>query len=738
MKTRYRATLLLVALILTATAAGFTTQAYAVTFNLQHALQQLNLRPTGPYTDSNGNPIQVFSSFGLQFVSNNASQIPADTNPNSTGTLGDPGTGYLAVYSVGANEVWPSDTVTQARLTGPAPIHYSLNCATLDYTGSDSLTAFTITRVGVNNGASTPAWKMSAYDASGTLLSSVSEGDINHGSFLFPSAPHDFTVSSTAIARVVFCNNNYLSTYDTVPLAGETSSSFTVNSTADMVDSTPGDGVCATSTGECTLRAAIQEANAFGGTNTITLPAGTYTLTLTGQDEDAAATGDLDITSDITINGAGASTTIIDANGIDRVFDVNATLGGDLTVSGVTIKGGNPNNSGGGINGGPVTLTNVIVTGNTTGLLGNGGGIRTYANQAVTLTDVTISGNSTLGAGGGVAIDHATLTNVTVSGNSACCRAGIAVGNATLTNVTVSGNTATTTSGGSGQGGGIGSDGTLSLTNVTVIDNSAPAGTGGGLQALPGSTFTLKNTIVADNIGGNCTGIITSSGHNLDSGTTCGFTNTGDLSNTNPKLAPLANNGGSTETSALCTAAGVPDASCTGASPAIDAGTNSGCPATDQRGVSRPLDGNGDCTLVCDIGAYEAPTATPQADLAVSKTANTTVKNHSNLTYTVTVTNGGPNAASAVVMTDPLPPGAGFFSATPSQGRCTTPKKNASGTVSCNLGSITSGASATVPIVVKVSASVGSTLSNTASVGACATDPNLNNNSATVTTTVTK
>src|SRR5262245_38264714 len=82
---------------------------------------------------------------------------------------------------------------------------------------------------------------------------------------------------------------------------------FTVETIEDAVDLNPGDGVCETTVGPnnaCTLRAAIQEANALPGPNTIHMPAGTYTLSLAGGDEDAAATGDLDITGDLTIEGA--------------------------------------------------------------------------------------------------------------------------------------------------------------------------------------------------------------------------------------------------------------------------------------------------------------------------------------------------------------------------------------------------------------------------------------------------
>jgi CSLREA domain-containing protein len=94
---------------------------------------------------------------------------------------------------------------------------------------------------------------------------------------------------------------------------------FAVDSTVDEIDAAPGDGNCiSTPSGQCTLRAAIMEANALAGDDTINLPAGIYTLTLAGVNEDAGLTGDLDITSTVTIEGAGAESTVIDANALDR------------------------------------------------------------------------------------------------------------------------------------------------------------------------------------------------------------------------------------------------------------------------------------------------------------------------------------------------------------------------------------------------------------------------------------
>jgi len=107
---------------------------------------------------------------------------------------------------------------------------------------------------------------------------------------------------------------------------------FNVDRTDDVVASGCNDGV----PNDCSLRGAIIAANGGAGADIINLPAGTYGLAIGGRCEDAAATGDLDITAPVTIVGAGALTTIIDANGIDRVFDVAA----DLDLQGVTIRNG--------------------------------------------------------------------------------------------------------------------------------------------------------------------------------------------------------------------------------------------------------------------------------------------------------------------------------------------------------------------------------------------------------------
>jgi CSLREA domain-containing protein len=118
---------------------------------------------------------------------------------------------------------------------------------------------------------------------------------------------------------------------------------FTVDTTKDAVDAAPGDGLCATAAGACSLRAAVQEANALAGPDTINLPAGTYVLTLPGPPEDAGASGDLDVHETLTIAGAGAATTIIDGNASSRVVEASQPFQGNpptVTLSGVTVRNG--------------------------------------------------------------------------------------------------------------------------------------------------------------------------------------------------------------------------------------------------------------------------------------------------------------------------------------------------------------------------------------------------------------
>jgi len=168
---------------------------------------------------------------------------------------------------------------------------------------------------------------------------------------------------------------------------------FVVNTIADTQDAAPGNGVCADFLGACSLRAAITEANALAGADTITVPPGTYTTTLPAANEDANAGGDFDITSPLTINGADETLTVIQANAApqtanERVFHILAG-GTAVTIASVTIQNG----------------VNRFAT-----AIG-GGGIRVEGATAnLTLNFSTVTGNLSESRGGGISTNKANLT----------------------------------------------------------------------------------------------------------------------------------------------------------------------------------------------------------------------------------------------------------------------------------------------------------------------------------------
>lgn len=245
---------------------------------------------------------------------------------------------------------------------------------------------------------------------------------------------------------------------------------FDVNTLDDLVDLVPGDGRVNTETGEISLRAAIMEANNSTRAATIVLPAGHFSLTLDGIDEDDGATGDLDIHRTIRIVGMGAELTSIDAASLDRVFDLFP--GAVLTISDVTILGGNVVGEGGAIrsqdatvrifnshvldnsatDGGAVNVEGGSVEIQSSTLSGNdasqAGGAIFASNSLVKLYTATISGNDAGTAGGGIYTDAAThviLSSSTISDNDSPTAPGVHNGGtATIANTIIAGNSAST------------------------------------------------------------------------------------------------------------------------------------------------------------------------------------------------------------------------------------------------------------------------------------------------------
>ena len=368
------------------------------------------------------------------------------------------------------------------------------------------------------------------------------------------------------------------------------------------------------------LRTLINNNNARAGGDVIEVPACTITLTMASP---------LIVTKDVTVAGAGAQETIVDGGGITKVWVVSA---GTVALSRMTIRNGsNPGGAGGGVevDGGSLTLRRAIVRDNhaiaAVGIFVNGGTLKVFDSLIAANTAVPGFGDA-----GGIAI-----TGTNSSG--------------TITNTTISGNSATA------NGGGItvafSASATLTLINSTVANNSADNAGGGIARDGVTGPITLLNTIVAGNVapsGANCSGPFTSRGHNLESANTCGLDPVLDLSNTDPMLGPLQLNGGPTPTHALLPG-----------SPAVDAGSNLGCPADDQRGVPRPLE----TTLgfrICDIGAFEFEAL---GFIQVGLALNTaTVHPGTPLQGTVSVTNvGGARPVDAyVVFVPPAAAGPSF------------------------------------------------------------------------------
>jgi hypothetical protein len=328
----------------------------------------------------------------------------------------------------------------------------------------------------------------------------------------------------------------------------------------------------------------------------------------------AAATyaENLSVAFNLTVAGAGATTTIIDGGSVGRVVTISNTNTA-VKISYLTLRNGHASYGAGILNYGTLTLDHMSLTGNTVtsgSSFGDSGGAisniypatLTISNSLITNNRVSSKLNASLG-GGIVNSGTLTISNSTVSGNAVSGvgynggvnhsgGAGIYNrGTLRINNSTFNGNSVLN----AGTGGRIFNSGSLTINNGTISGNGAASG--GGIYN--NGTATFQNSIVANALsGGNCSGSVISHGYNLSGDGTCNFEGTGDLNNTNPLLGPLQNNGGPTPTTALLSG-----------SPAIDSGNPGGCAdgqghllKTDQRGAPRP---DTEDTAGCDRGAYE-------------------------------------------------------------------------------------------------------------------------------------
>jgi len=414
-----------------------------------------------------------------------------------------------------------------------------------------------------------------------------------------------------------------------------------VNTTADLIDADADDGVCRTSANTCSLRAAIMQANHLlvPGTATIVLPAATYTLTRPINGADGEDNGDINLTlpnaagQAIVIDGAGAASTIIDGNQMDRVFSIDA--GRVAAIGGVTIRNGLRIGGNGGaiLSRGLLVLADCVIEDN--GTNGHGGGIynenllhvfaSTIASNSAQLngggiysSGTLLIGNSTLqanhshnvGEGGGALYlsGPTTLRGSALFVNTANNGAGILnLNQLTVVNSTIDYNRADT------YGGGVFNFGSAFLYNTSVIGNDADydddaLGTGGGVYSdgTSGHRFVAVNTLVSSNtvrdslIPSDCDGTLEVYGMNLFGDVSaCSFS--GDGTNAIGLVSPgtidsLEDNGGPTSTNALLAGSEAIDSTVD----TLGCVDETGAPlTTDQRGAPRVAG------VRCDVGAFE-------------------------------------------------------------------------------------------------------------------------------------
>ena len=356
---------------------------------------------------------------------------------------------------------------------------------------------------------------------------------------------------------------------------------FTVDDGGDGHDRSTADGVCdAAPDGQpafCTLRAAIEQANALAGEDIVDVEVFDVSLTL-------ADGGAIEIDSDLVVKGLSADSTTVSQEvnrGFgDRVFDIAA--GTKVTLDALTIRDGEANAAnnhfGGNIrSSGALTIQNSTITGG----VGNSAGGVANVGGSLRIERSTLTGNSApadAGAGGdaGAILNFGTATPATL----------------TIESSTISGNDARL-------GGGIFSwnnaENSITIANSTIAFNDSGDRGGGGGLAVNDGTATVRNTILANNTspseGQNCStagdATISSDGYNLESGSDCDFALGTDQQDADPLLDPLGFNDGTTQTHALGPG-----------SPAIDTGDPE-CPSEDQRTLPRPQRAG------CDIGAFE-------------------------------------------------------------------------------------------------------------------------------------
>jgi len=405
------------------------------------------------------------------------------------------------------------------------------------------------------------------------------------------------------------------------------SQTFIVNGTDDEEDAHIGDGICASATGVCTLRAALQESNAGQLASRIQLDSAIYGVELESP---------LRIANNVMIKGTGKDNTIITNKRNAALFEITPQQPYPISVtfSQMTIEKsvgpaittqGNP---------AVISLDEVVITQSTdSGIFADYADVTLYRSEIINNNALEKSG--ALEVHGHAGFGLTSIVQSSIEGNEGSTGGVYSDGGVLIINSTISNNIGITKAGGvmldgregiiinstigenhGLEGAGIWTNAPLEIFNATIVKNQATgsgngdynSGFGGGIYIYPGgSKVKLQNTILSENASPtgapNCFGTILSMGYNLLGDTTgCQFhAMDGDIVGYDPGLNGLLNNGGETLTYALQLG-----------SYAIDTGNPSGCTdekglllTMDQRGYTRPVDGLRNSKVICDIGAFE-------------------------------------------------------------------------------------------------------------------------------------
>jgi len=381
---------------------------------------------------------------------------------------------------------------------------------------------------------------------------------------------------------------------------------ITVNIPDDLADPDLADGDCDVSDAagdQCSLRAAVQEANQTPAADVIFLAPTLWALTLDGAGEDAAATGDLDVTTAIEVRGEvnRRDATFIEGKGAkDRIFDVHP--GGSLTLQRLTLLNaktakedfdpGFPGEVSGGCVRSAGTLVLRLVFFYRCSSSDDGGCVSVIDGSA-TVDDSIFSSCKAKGEGGALevtALGSASLGDTGV----AACKAGLggaiaARGPLTLRNATLDGNK-------SKLGGGVS---LLGDAGATINSSTLSSNGGVNLDASQTSgTVSVSNSIVWGAKSADCLGAIDSGGGNLEGESACGFTGVNDQQNQDPELLPIGFYPYSPQE--------VVTRPVLAGSPALDHGVDASCEPTDARAQPRTdVPGEGIDETLCDSGAFE-------------------------------------------------------------------------------------------------------------------------------------